>query len=151
MFAQLRSVLLPANTQFTSGEAVTLGFTYFTVGLTVAVLHVTDGAAPWVMIASIFLVNSVTPTLAYAAVTAAGGSTVAGVLSGWLVATRFGLFAAAIPLRNMFNATIDGGNDVNIYQFEGAPVRTMSKEPFIFGFKLILYGAQDGFIRLQFG
>lgn len=99
MSATLRRLALPEGTQFTTGEAATLGFTYFTVGLTVAVLHVTEGTTPWVMIAAIFLVNSVTPTLAYAAVTAAGGSSVAGVLSGWLVSTRFGLFAAAMAPR----------------------------------------------------
>lgn len=97
--ALLKDWALPATTSFSSGEAITLGFTYFTVGLTVAVLHVTDGTSPMVMIASVFLVNSVTPTLAYAAVTAAGGSAVSGVLSGWLVSTRFGLFAAAIAPR----------------------------------------------------
>lgn len=95
----MRRLMLPTQTAFTAGEAATLGFTYFTVGLTVAVLHVTDGTAPWVMIASVFLVNSVTPTLAYAAVTASGGSAAAGIFSGWLVSTRFGLFAAAIAPR----------------------------------------------------
>lgn len=97
--SRARDWVLPCNTRFTSGEAATLGFAYFTVGMTVAVLHVTDGTSPLVMIATIFLVNSVTPTLAYAAVSAAGGSTFAGVLSGWLVSTRFGLFAAAIAPR----------------------------------------------------
>ncbi|MFB0927139.1 MAG: AzlC family ABC transporter permease [Acidimicrobiales bacterium] len=97
--ATVREWLFPTGTELTSGESLTIGLTYFTVGLTVAVLHVTDGTAPWVMIASVFIVNSVTPTLAYAAVTASGGSTAAGVLSGWLVSTRFGLFAAAIAPR----------------------------------------------------
>ena len=97
--ATVREWLFPTGTQLTSGESLTIGLTYFCVGLTVAVLHVTDGTAPWVMIASVFLVNSVTPTLAYAAVTASGGSTAAGVFSGWLVSTRFGLFAAAIAPR----------------------------------------------------
>jgi predicted branched-subunit amino acid permease len=99
LWGQLRGWALPSSTLFTPGEAATLGFTYFTVGLTVAVLHVTEGTTPWVMIGSVFLVNSVTPTLAYAAVTASGGSTISGVLSGWLVSTRFGLFAAAIAPR----------------------------------------------------
>ena len=98
-WAQLRQWVLPSSTLFTSQEAATLGFTYFTVGLTVAVLHVTEGTSPLVMVASVFLVNSVTPTLAYAAVTASGGSTASGVLSGWLVSSRFGLFAAAIAPR----------------------------------------------------
>lgn len=95
----VRDWVFPAGTTFTQTEAVTIGFAYFTVGFTVAVLHVTEGTSPLVMLAAVFLVNSVTPTLAYAAVTAAGGSTVAGVLSGWLVSTRFGLFAAAIAPR----------------------------------------------------
>jgi len=97
--ATVRSWFLPSGTAFTSSEGATLGFTYFTVGLTVAVLHVTEGTSPWVMLASVFLVNSVTPTLAYATVTASGGSMTAGILSGWLVSTRFGLFAAAIAPR----------------------------------------------------
>ena len=96
---RVRSWVLPTSTQFSQGEALTIGATYFTVGLTVAVLHVTEGTSPWVMIASVFLVNSVTPTLAFAAVLGSGGSTTAGVLSGWLVSTRFGLFAAAIAPR----------------------------------------------------
>ncbi len=91
--------MLPESTLFTTSEAATLGFTYFTVGLTVAVLHVTEGTSPLVMIASVFFVNSVTPTLAYAAVTASGGSTLSGILSGWLVSSRFGLFAAALAPR----------------------------------------------------
>lgn len=91
--------LAPEGTQFTSGEAVALGFTYFTAGFAVAVLHVTEGTSPVVMIAAVVLANSATSTLAYAAVISGGGSLVAGVLSGWLVATRFGLFAAAIGPR----------------------------------------------------
>jgi predicted branched-subunit amino acid permease len=97
--AQFLQWALPAGTQFSRGEALTLGFTYFTVGFTVAILHVTEGTSPLVMIGSVFLVNAVTPTLAFAAVTAAGGSTTSGILSGWLVSSRFGLFAAAIAPR----------------------------------------------------
>jgi predicted branched-subunit amino acid permease len=51
------------------------------------------------MMASIFLVNAVTPTLAFAAVTASGGTTASGVLGGWLVSTRFGLVAVAVAPR----------------------------------------------------
>ena len=91
-----REWVLPTGTAFSTGEALTIGFAYFTVGLTVAVLHVSEGTSIGAMVGVIFLVNSVTPGLAYVAVTAAGGSTTAGVLSGWLVSTRFGLFAAAI-------------------------------------------------------
>lgn len=80
-------------------EAATLAFTYFTAGLAVSVLHVTQGTDPIVMIAAALIVNSATSTLAYAAVTASGGSVAAGVFSGWLVATRFGLFAAVLGPR----------------------------------------------------
>ncbi|MFT7648311.1 MAG: putative branched-subunit amino acid permease [Candidatus Poriferisodalaceae bacterium] len=97
--SSLRERVLPSATHFTTGEAITLAFAYFTVGLTVAVIHVTDGTSPLVMLGSILFVNAVTPTLAFAAVTASGGSTTAGVFSGWLVSTRFGLFAAAIAPR----------------------------------------------------
>lgn len=95
----LGELFVPSGTSFTAAEGITFGFSYFTVGLTVAVLHVTEGTSAMVMIATVFLVNSVTPTLAFAAVSTAGGSTVAGILSGWLVASRFGLFAAAIAPR----------------------------------------------------
>jgi len=85
-----------AALQFSRGDAATLAVTYFTAGLAVSVLHVTQGTDPLVVIAAAFIVNSATSTLAFAAVVTTGGSTLAGALSGWLVATRFGLFAAAL-------------------------------------------------------
>lgn len=88
--------LVPSGVQFSGGDAATLAVTYFTAGLAVSVLHVTQGSDPLVVIAAAFIVNSATSTLAFAAVTTTGGSTLAGVASGWLVATRFGLFAAAL-------------------------------------------------------
>lgn len=88
--------LVPSGLRFSNGDAATLAVTYFTAGLAVSVLHVTQGTDPLVVIAAAFIVNSATSTLAFAAVTTTGGSTIAGVLSGWLVATRFGLFAAAL-------------------------------------------------------
>ena len=97
--AQFRDWVLPAGTLFTLSEAISLALAYFTVGLTVTTLHISDGTSPQVMLASIFLVNAVTPTLAFATVVASGGTTAAGVLSGWLVSTRFGLVAAGIAPR----------------------------------------------------
>jgi predicted branched-subunit amino acid permease len=88
--------LVPSGLRFSNGDAATLAVTYFTAGLAVSVLHVTQGTDPLVVIAAAFIVNSATSTLAFAAVATTGGSTAAGVLSGWLVATRFGLFAAAL-------------------------------------------------------
>lgn len=93
------SEAVETQSQFGRGEAVTLAFTYFTVGLAVTVLHVTQGTDPLVAIAAALIVNSATSTLAFAAVTTTGGSTFAGVFSGWLVATRFGLFAAVLGPR----------------------------------------------------
>jgi predicted branched-subunit amino acid permease len=90
---------VPPNTLMTRGEAWTIGLTYFTVAITVSVVHSTAGTEPWVIVAATLLVNSATATLAYAAVTTAGGGAVAGVLSGWLVSTRFGLMAAALGPR----------------------------------------------------
>ena len=91
--------LVPPGVRFSTGDAATLAVTYFTAGLAVSVLHVTQGTDPLVVIAAAFIVNSATSTLAFAAVTTTGGSTLAGVASGWLVATRFGLFAAALGPR----------------------------------------------------
>lgn len=95
-FSELAS---PPGTLLKSSESFTIGFTYFTAGFAVSVLHVTDGASPVLVMVAAFLVNSATSTLAFAAVVGGGGSAAAGVLSGWLVATRFGLFAAAIGPR----------------------------------------------------
>lgn len=94
--SRVRGWLLPPGTVFTAGEALTVAFAYFTVGITVTILHVTEGTSWAAMLGVLFLVNSVTPGLAYVAVVESGGSATAGVLSGWLVSTRFGLFAAAI-------------------------------------------------------
>jgi len=90
---------VPADTQLTRGEAWTIGFTYFTLAITVSIVHSTAGTEPWVIVVATLMVNSATATLAYAAVTSAGGGTVAGVASGWLVSTRFGLMAAALGPR----------------------------------------------------
>lgn len=96
MIETIRRVVLPSGTTFRLGEAVTVGFAYFSVGVTVTILHVSQGTSVVAMLGVLFLVNAVTPGLAYVAVVDAGGSATAGVLSGWLVASRFGLFAAAM-------------------------------------------------------
>ena len=90
---------VPSGTQLTRSEAWTIGFTYFTVAITVSVVHITAGTDPWIVIAATIIVNSATATLAFAAVQAAGGSAIAGVASGWLVSTRFGVMAAALGPR----------------------------------------------------
>ena len=90
---------VPEGTQLTRGEAWTIAFTYFTVAITVSVVHSTAGTEPWVIVGATLIVNSATATLAFAAVQAAGGTVLAGVASGWLVSTRFGVIAAALGPR----------------------------------------------------
>tara|TARA_Y100001936_G_scaffold222923_1_gene239219 strand:+ start:1642 stop:2421 length:780 start_codon:yes stop_codon:yes gene_type:complete len=90
---------IPAGTSLTAGEAWAIAFTYFTVAITVSLVHSTAGTPTWVIVAATLLVNSATATLAYAAVTAAGGNAAAGVAAGWLTATRFGVLAAALAPR----------------------------------------------------
>ncbi|MEC9059835.1 MAG: AzlC family ABC transporter permease [Actinomycetota bacterium] len=90
---------IPEATSLTVGEAWTIAFTYFTVAITVSLVHSTAGTPAWVIVAATLLVNSATATLAYAAVTAAGGSAVAGVVGGCLTASRFGVLAAALAPR----------------------------------------------------
>ncbi|MEM7095361.1 MAG: AzlC family ABC transporter permease [Actinomycetota bacterium] len=96
MIDRLRNWALPPGALFSLDEGLSLAFAYFTVGTTVTILHVTQGTGWLPMLGVIFVVNSVTPGLAYVAVVESGGSSTAGVLSGWLVSSRFGLFAAAI-------------------------------------------------------
>jgi predicted branched-subunit amino acid permease len=50
-------------------------------------------------VAAALIVNSATATLAFASATASGGSAATGVLSSWVVSTRFGLLAATIAPR----------------------------------------------------
>ena len=90
---------IPHGTSLQTGEAWAIAFTYFTVAITVSLVHSTAGTPTWVIVAATLIVNSATATLAYAAVTAAGGSVAAGVASGWLTSTRFGVLAAALAPR----------------------------------------------------
>ncbi len=91
--------LVPEGSQLTRGELIALGLTYGSIGVAAAVVLVNGGTDRWVVVASAFVINAVTTQFAYVAALEGGGSSVAAVLSGWLVATRFGLLAAAIGPR----------------------------------------------------
>lgn len=80
-------------------ELATLGFTYFTVGVTVAVTLADRDVPGPLLVTSAVIVHSATSILAFVAVSDAGGATLAGVLSGWLVASRFGVLAATLGTR----------------------------------------------------
>ncbi len=83
-------------------DLATLGFTFFAVGITVSVALVERGVPTEVVLTAAVVIYSATSELAFMAVDDAGGSTAAGILSGWLVATRFGLLA--VTLRGRFAA-----------------------------------------------
>ncbi len=80
-------------------ELATLGFTYFAVGVTVSVALVERGVDAGLILGAALLVYSATSELAYVAVSDADGPLLAGVLSGWLVASRFGVLAATLGTR----------------------------------------------------
>ncbi|MDY7105953.1 MAG: AzlC family ABC transporter permease [Actinomycetota bacterium] len=81
------------------GERFTLAFTFFAVGVTVSVALADRGVSAWVIVLAAVAVYSATSELAFLAVDDAGGSVVAGVVSGWLVASRFGLLATSLGTR----------------------------------------------------
>ena len=90
---------MPEGSQLTRGELLALALTYFSIGVAAAVVLVDGGTDRWVVVLSAFVINAVTTQFAYVAALEGGGSSLAAVLSGWLVATRFGLLAAAIGPR----------------------------------------------------
>ncbi len=89
-------VLADGGERLRRSDLVTLGLTFAVVGVTVAALVVTEDTEPWVAILAAGVVFSATAELAFVAVVAGGGSTAAGVLSGWLVSTRFGLLSITL-------------------------------------------------------
>jgi predicted branched-subunit amino acid permease len=90
---------------FSLSDGATLAVAFFAVGMTVAVTLVERGTDPSVIILGGMICYAVTSQLAFIAVSDAGGSLLAAVLSGWLVTTRFGILAVALrglfPVRTM--------------------------------------------------
>lgn len=81
------------------GDLAALGAAYFTVGVTVSVAVTGIGTPAWLTVVVAFAAYSATSELAFVAVAAAGGSLPAALLSGWLVASRFGLLSTSLGLR----------------------------------------------------
>jgi predicted branched-subunit amino acid permease len=77
-------------------DELTLFATFLVVGISASVALIERGTDPAVVIIGSMAIFAVTSELAFIAVDDAGGSTVAGVLSGWLVASRFGILALAM-------------------------------------------------------
>ncbi len=80
-------------------DLATLAFTFFALGVTVSAAMVERGVSSGVTLAGAVFILSATSQLAHLAVTDAGGSEIVGVLSGSLVATRFGLMAMSLSTR----------------------------------------------------
>lgn len=76
-----------------------LALTFFALGVTVNVLVLDRVGDVGLTIGAAILVNSATTELAYLAVRDAGGTQVAAVLAGWVVASRFGLLAVSLGAR----------------------------------------------------
>ena len=87
------------QTQPLLADYATLALTYFAVGVTVSVAMIEAGVSVATTLGAALVVYSATSELAFLAVKAGGGSTIIGVLSGWLVATRFGLMAMSLGTR----------------------------------------------------
>jgi predicted branched-subunit amino acid permease len=76
-----------------------IAFTFFALGVTVNVLVLERVGSEAKTIVAAIVVNSATSELAYLAVRDAGGSVVAAVIAGLVVASRFGLLAASLGAR----------------------------------------------------
>lgn len=73
--------------------------TFFSLGVTVNVLVLERVGSELLTLGAAVLVNAATTELAYLAVRDAGGSQVAAVVAGWVVASRFGLLALSLGAR----------------------------------------------------
>jgi predicted branched-subunit amino acid permease len=80
-------------------DLTALGLTFFSLGVTVNVLVLERVGSESLTIGAAVLVNAATTELAYLAVRDAGGSQLAAVVAGWVVAARFGLLAASLSAR----------------------------------------------------
>ncbi|MGA1724406.1 MAG: AzlC family ABC transporter permease [Ilumatobacteraceae bacterium] len=81
------------------GVLLGIGLTFFTLGVTVNVLVLERTGSELRTVVAALVVNAATTELAYLAVRDAGGGLLAGLIAGWVVATRFGLLAAGLGAR----------------------------------------------------
>lgn len=74
----------------------TLGFSFVAVGMTVSVALVNANTPPSIIMVAATVIFSATSELAYITVRDGGGSQLAAIASGWLVASRFGLLTTTL-------------------------------------------------------
>ncbi len=76
-----------------------LCLTFFSLGVTVNVLVLEHVGSESLTVVAAVAINSATTELAYLAVRDAGGTQLAAVIAGWVVASRFGLLAVSLGSR----------------------------------------------------
>ena len=81
------------------GDLGALCLTFFALGVTVNVLVLERVGSESITIVAAIAINSATTELAYLAVRDAGGTQLAAVIAGWVVASRFGLLAVSLGAR----------------------------------------------------
>ncbi len=80
-------------------DLAALALTFFALGVTTNVLVLDRVDSVGLTIGAALIINSATTEFAYIAVRDAGGSQWAAILAGWVVASRFGLFAVSLGAR----------------------------------------------------
>lgn len=80
-------------------DLAAFGLTFFSLGVTVNVLVLDRVGSETLTIVAALLINAATSELAYLAVRDAGGSQIAALVAGWVVASRFGLLAISLGAR----------------------------------------------------
>ena len=81
------------------GDLGALCLTFFALGVTVNVLVLERVGSESLTVVAAIAINSATTELAYLAVRDAGGTQLAAVIAGWVVASRFGLLAVSLGAR----------------------------------------------------
>ena len=90
---------VPGSPEPGRADLIALGLTFFALGVTTNVLVLDRVDSIGLTIGAALIVNSATSEFAYIAVVDAGGSQLAAIVAGWVVASRFGLFALSLGAR----------------------------------------------------
>lgn len=88
-----------ASTGPRRSDLVALALTFFALGVTTNVVVLDSVGSVGLTIGAAFIVNAATSEFAYIAVRDAGGSEWTAIVAGWVVASRFGLFAVSLGAR----------------------------------------------------
>lgn len=95
----------PPTTEPGRSDLVALALTFFALGVTTNVVVLDRVGSVGLTIGAALIVNSATSEFAYIAVRDAGGSELTAIVAGWVVASRFGLFAVSLGARLRVGST----------------------------------------------